>query len=315
MPGYLQLRAGAPTAESETFHDVHTEDDTVTDHGANGGVYGGQSCASGPEASLEMVPFTGGNGVVEARHKIQWDAHLANKNMSIQDTELMMKMYERPADERRQRSFRAGRPLNNEKSALSPLFLRIGVTVLQGADKPQVTRLEEQGMAQKPEPDQKDANWRFNTARTLLTDFNVDSDLSFNQVDRTAEIARIARESRLRKKPVNSAERVQHERLLAQGNEDTVTIDSDVVKIVHDLRVVPGGLLWDLQATLIEVDQAALVHLITDFRYLVSKSGPDMTNASTRTVLERMIEDTRRLWYVALFTLLWRREIWQRDCD
>jgi GTPase SAR1 family protein len=48
---------------------------------------------------------------------------------------------------------------------------RIGLTFIPGADSPQVTRLEQIGTAGQ-DPDQKDANWRSNTAASLLGQFS-----------------------------------------------------------------------------------------------------------------------------------------------
>lgn len=74
--------------------------------------------------------------------------------------------------------------------------------------------------------------------------------------------------------------------------KDTITIDSDCIQIVHDLR----GSEWDMQYTLVEVDEIALVHMVLDFRWLITQHGPDMSFTDTKDVLEKMIEDARRLW-------------------
>ena len=72
---------------------------------------------------------------------------------------------------------------------------------------------------------------------------------------------------------------------------DTVTIDSECVNIVKDLR--SGD--WDLRALLVEVDWSSLWDLMVNYRDLIAGGGPEMTFEETRTLLETMIEDARRL--------------------
>ena len=131
---------------------------------------------------------------------------------------------------------------------------RIGLTFLPGADKPQVTRLEQISMAGL-QPEQKDALWRVNTAASLLMQFSVSSDLSIVQDEQTRMVAsRVT--NRLHKNKIdmqisNSSTALLNMSMLSlQQKQDRVTIDSQFVKIVNDLRVGE----WDLESTLIEVD-------------------------------------------------------------
>lgn len=240
------------------------------------------------------------NGVVKARYRYQYEANAANKMLTMEETNMAMTTYERPPDERRQRSFRKGKPLHENGAVEGACLVHVGLTLLQGADKPQVARLEQQGMVKKAKPDQKDANWRFNTARTLLTDFDVDSNLSFIEIDRTSVVAERARQRTQVQNRHNDAQKSSSSTAIVVANrargDDIVTIDSDWVKLVYDLKVPPQAPGWDLEATLIEVDEPSLIQLITNFRYLISHTGPEMTNAETCNVLEQMIEDARRLW-------------------
>ncbi|KAL8897053.1 MAG: hypothetical protein Q9207_007412 [Kuettlingeria erythrocarpa] len=72
---------------------------------------------------------------------------------------------------------------------------------------------------------------------------------------------------------------------------DAVTIDSERVTVVHDLR--SGN--WDLRGLLIEVDWSSLWDLIVNYQNIIAGGGPDMTFVETKGLLETMIEDARRL--------------------
>ena len=122
---------------------------------------------------------------------------------------------------------------------------------MPGANKAQVARNEETNMA-GGDPDQKDAIWRVNTAGSLLMNFNVSSDLWIMKSDQTAEIAKRARRSQGEAEPSTSSRK--HERKLLSQDHNAVTIDSQYIKIVNDLRAGE----WDLESTLIEVDLQSL---------------------------------------------------------
>jgi hypothetical protein len=114
---------------------------------------------------------------------------IANKLLLPEESELMLKRFEKRADERVRRTYVEGQAMQEvDESAAVP---RIGLAFLPGADKPQVTRLEQIGMAGH-EPDQNDALWKVNTAASLLMQFSVSSDLSIvqtHQGDKTAMVA------------------------------------------------------------------------------------------------------------------------------
>jgi hypothetical protein len=156
----------------------------------------------------------------------------------------------------------------------------------------------------RPSPDQKHALWRYNTAATLLSKVAVRSDLTFDLIVQTAEIAGKAR-TRLRRLP---SSKIGHsgkgpgtlQRDVGQAGRNDVVTDSDCVKIVHNLRVSveneKKGLDFDVQATLVEVDQSSLMHLNTNFKWLIAQTGSDMNNQEAERVLNIMIEHARRLW-------------------
>lgn len=223
-------------------------------------------------------------GVLAAKHNVYED--IANKSLPPEGSEWMIKRLEKRADERLQRTYVEGVPLNQVYE--SAMVLDVGLTFLPGADKPQVTRIEQQDMAGQ-EPEQKDANWRVNTAGSLLVNFDVSADLSIVQVDQTANIVAKVK-SRLQKRDTLFPD--QRKSLTIRGRPyEAVTIDSERVKIVRDLRGRP----WDVQSTLIEVDGGSLLNLIVNCRHLIANGGPDMTFDETRMLLETMIEDARRL--------------------
>ena len=168
----------------------------------------------------------------------------ASKSTPMENSDWMVKVLEKQADGRLRRTYMEGVPLNDvEESAIT---LYVGLTFLAGADKPQVNRLEEQSMSSK-EPNQRDATWRVNTAGALLMQFDVSSDLSIIQTDQTSEVFRRAK-ARLQKHDKFFFE--QGKQLALRGRHEAVTIDSERVKLVDDVR--PGN--WDLQGLLIEGD-------------------------------------------------------------
>ena len=174
---------------------------------------------------------------------------LAIKSMPPENTDCMVKLLEKHADGRLRRTYLEGRALNDVDD--TTMTLSVGLTFLSGTDKPKVNRLEQDFMNNK-EPDQKDAAWRVNTAGALLLQFDVSPDLSIMQTDQTSEVVAKAK-GRLQKHDVYMLE--QRRSLIPRGRQDAVTIDSECVKIVNDLR---GG-TWDLQGLLIEGDNPFLL--------------------------------------------------------
>lgn len=215
-------------------------------------------------------------GVLAAKYNVYED--IANKSLPLDGSEWIITRLGNRADERLRRTYVEVVPLKQVFE--SAMVLDVGLTFLPGADKPQVTRLEQQDMAGQ-EPDQKDANWRVNTAGSLLVNFDVSADLSIVQIDQTAKIVKKGN-SRLQKRDVLFPD--LRNSLTIRGRPcEAVTIDSERVKIVRDLRGHP----WDVQCTLIEVDGGSLLNLIVNCRHLIANGGPDMT--------ETVIEDARRL--------------------
>lgn len=234
-------------------------------------------------------------GLLEARNRVWED--IANKMLPPEESELMVKFLKRGPDETSKRTYLEGvpQPKVNEHAPVP----WVGLTFLPGADKPQVMRLEQTNMA-GGEPDQKDAMWRANTAASLLMSFEVGTDLAvlerYNANDVQAFLARNRkppppiqrRDSRSQASSTTSNSTAVVRKL---PGREPITIDSDYVKIVHNLHEHE----WDLQSTLIEVDGSSLLNLIVNFRHIISRGGPDMSFEETKTLLDRMIEDARRL--------------------
>ena len=209
-----------------------------------------------------------------------------NKTVGVEQTDFMIQQLERRPNPRLRQSYANGRAL--EEVVESAPVLSVGLAFLAGADKPQVTRGEQVNMEGK-EPDQKDTVWRVNTAGSLLSHVTVSPDLQIIQTDQTASVlARIRAQSRGR-------ERFFQDQKMALSRRsryaDTITIDSERVAIVKDLR---GG-DWDIRGLLVEVDWSSLWDLMINYRNLIAGGGPEMTFEETRTLLETMIEDARRL--------------------
>ena len=210
----------------------------------------------------------------------------SNKTLAPEQTDFMIQQLERKANLCLQRTYANGLPL--EEVLSSAPILTVGLKFLPGADKPQVTRTEQTDMEGK-EADQKDPAWRVATAGALLSQFNVTPDLQITRTDQTATIvARAKHQARDRDRTFPEQRKAL---ALRRRYPDTVTIDSERVTIVKDLRT--GD--WDLRGLLVEVDWSSLWDLMMNYRNLIAGGGPDMTFEETRTLLETMIEDARRL--------------------
>lgn len=168
---------------------------------------------------------------------------LANKQRPLEDSAYMVKSLEKGVDASIQRTYLNGMAMLEVYD--TAVVLKVGLVFLPGADRPQVNRIEQTNMAGK-EPDQKDAAWRVDTAGSLLLQFDVSADLSIVQTDQTSIIAA---QTMKRPQKHDGFFPDQMKTMALRGrNLDAVTIDSEHVKIVNDLR--EGH--WDLQATLIE---------------------------------------------------------------
>ena len=223
-------------------------------------------------------------GVLHAKNV--WLDDLTNKLLPPEETDLMVKRLTKKADEQFRRTYVSGVPTVGIQE--SAVVLKVGLSFLPGADKPQVNRQEQTDMAEKL-PDQKDALWRVNTAGTLLLDHDVAQDLSITQSEKTSNVIKHALQRRQEEDWLFRSQR--RTKVLRESPHDAVTIDSSCVKLVSDLRSEK----WDLEGMLIEVDGSSLSDLMIRFRHLIAIGGPSMTFAETKMVIELMIEDARRL--------------------
>lgn len=132
-----------------------------------------------------------------------------------------------------------------------------------------------------------------NTAGLLLADFDVGRDLSVTRRDQSHRIATIARSKRAANSEAAPLAPKQTGPLIKQNHDAAVTIDSDMVFMVQNLK--PRRNEWDVEATLIEVDGSSMMDLMIHYRQLVQRAGPDMNFQVRKQLLEIMIEDARRL--------------------
>lgn len=294
-PDSIQRRDFRPRPDrSDPFDDENEEvppPETASVNGSNMEVVASRN-GSGNGTTLVRRATHRDQGALQARNRVWED--IANKLLPPEESELMVKFLEKRPDEITKRTYLEGVPLPEiDEQAPVPW---VGLTYLPGADKPQVARIEQTNMA-GGDPDQKDAMWRVNTAASLLMSFEVLTDLSivqrYNADDVQALLNRYKKpiplqrqESRLQSNRNNNMALVPKVR-----GREPITIDSDYVKIVNNLREHQ----WDLQSTLIEVDGSSLLNLIVNYRHLISRGGPDMSFDETKTLLDTMIEDARRL--------------------
>ena len=118
------------------------------------------------------------------------------------------------------------------------------------------------------------------------------ADLSLKEEDRTSVIARDARHRREgRGSKRDSMTAGMQQLAIRDKDNEAVTLDSRHVVMVDDLR--RGQ--YDMEATLIEVDGVSLLGLMVNYRYLISRTGVNMTFEENRDLLDTMIEDARRL--------------------
>lgn len=75
---------------------------------------------------------------------------------------------------------------------------------------------------------------------------------------------------------------------------DAVTIDSEQVSIVADLRSHAGE--FDLESTLIEVDGPSLLSLMVSYKILIQRRDPASNLDENKTLLETMMEAVHRLY-------------------
>ena len=200
---------------------------------------------------------------------------IAKNQFPMEESEVFVSWLERRTDPSVRQTYVDGKRVSEiSETAVTP---RIGMTFMAGADTPQVNRMEQVGMTTKA-PEQKSATWRVNTAGTLLNDFEVDTDLSIIQSDNTAQVVARSRERKsVTDRPYFASSSAKHALVTKGRNDRTVTIHSDHVEIVNDLRVSD----WDLESTLIEVDGSSLTNLIVNYRHLIHRGGPTLTFPET----------------------------------
>jgi hypothetical protein len=200
---------------------------------------------------------------------------ITNNRFPVEESEFIVQCLEKRADLSLRQTYIDGRRVSEVCETATTL--RVAITLMAGADSPQVNRFGQVGMTSEI-PDQKSATWRVNTASTLLNDFGVDTDLSIIQADNTAHVIARSRERKLLADAPNFASNNVRLGLLSRRCDDrTVTIHSDHVEIVHALT----GTNWDLESTLIEVDGSSLTSLIVNYRHLIYRGGPALSFAET----------------------------------
>ena len=220
----------------------------------------------------------------------------------LENTEQILGRLRRADEDHIRQTFAYGVPISSARGRESAV-IRVGIDFLPGSNRPEVARLE-QDLYDKRPPDQRSAQWRVGTAQTLLSNFSINSDMSFSREDMSMQIVahsmRRANERKSYKKydrsnnsgrtsPSNSKE---NKKISRWTNEKKyIEIDSNNVRLVNDLS--EGH--WDVQATLIEVDEKALLDIMINCRNLIQKRGLEMNNSETKDLLETMIEDARRL--------------------
>ena len=297
LPKALQIgaRPHSPT-DNPDVSDIHAP------HAVDGAHLEDQSTIDGsgiesvlPRRPAREPPRPPGTELVSYSHRdygsiktktSAWEG-MANKQMPPEESDFIIKRRERGTDERLQRTYLEGEAMAGVHE--SAIVLDVGLTFLPGADKPQVNRIEQMDMANE-EPDQKTAAWRVNTAGDLLRRFDVSADLAIVQHDQTLVTIDRAR-SRLKKEGKLFPEQRRAVNLGGRTYDAAVTIDSQHVKLVNDLRCR----VWDIESTLIEVDSSSLWSLMLNFKHIIARGGPEMPYAETKMLLETMIEDARRL--------------------
>ena len=214
--------------------------------------------------------------------------------LSVEDSAMMIRHLEKKADRSVKRSYMMGQPMRDvdEKAPV----LKVGLSFLPGCDRPSVNRAEQADMIPNKRPEQLTAMWRVNTAGHLLNDFVVSDDLSYVRIDRTSDIASRARDrlSRQQFMPTFTPSSTTSHALVVRNREfDAVTIDSEQVEIVNDLRSHNGE--FDVECTLVEVDGPSMLRLIVGYKDLIQRRDPASNLDETKTLLEIMMESVRRL--------------------
>jgi hypothetical protein len=227
--------------------------------------------------------------------------------------DLPLPLLPKQADEKFRATYYQGNWMNKIRG--SARTLRVGLTFLPGADKPQVMRLEQAHMNPNEPPDQRTAEWRGKTAATLLKMHDITQRLELHvEYSPPKRISWHPEQTRGMLDPKFYSPNGPYDRRHRHYSHHGVpnrhpnntpgepppnrqdgydTIDSDLVKIVHDLSDHAGQ--FDVESTLVEVDHDAMVSLMVRYRHVVMRNGQQSTNASVKEVLDTMIEDARKL--------------------
>jgi hypothetical protein len=236
--------------------------------------------------------------------------YISDELFSLDESEDTVKYLEKWSNENLKRTYVEGVPvLVVDKSAAVP---SVGLTFLLGADPPQVVRHEISNIA-GIEPDQKSALWRINTAASLLTDFVISTDFSITKRYNADSVQTLLNRTKKSIQLQGHDSQLQANRnsniafASKARDREPITIDSDLVKVVNNLQEHQ----WDLQSMLIEVDGSSLLNLIINFTHLISRGESDMNPEETKTLLDTMMEDTRRLYVLSpvLFRMSTRSRI------
>ncbi|RMZ77816.1 hypothetical protein DV737_g4147, partial [Chaetothyriales sp. CBS 132003] len=213
---------------------------------------------------------------------------LTNHYAPYEGLDLLVSTFEQTVDGSVQATFRDGRRLPDvEENAIKP---KVGLTFLPGADTPQVNALEEMLMTQLT-PDQKDSAWRVTTAGALLFNTTVHKDMTISFSDNTAAVVAATRKRLSDDGPLSDPNISSKALSLRRTTDRIVTIDSDQVKLVNDLHSEK----WDLEAVLVEVDQTALMDLISNYQRVITRGGPDLPTTETTLTTSAGIKNIIRV--------------------
>ena len=183
--------------------------------------------------------------------------------------DLLVSTFEKTVDGTVRATFRDGHRLAVvDENAVK---LKVGLTFLPGADTPSVNQLEMMSMTQTT-PDQRDPAWRVTTAGALLFNTTVHDDMTISFADNTAAVVRANRKRVSGDGPFTDPNVGSRALAVRKTVDRIVTIDSDNVKLVNELHSEK----WDLEAVLVEVDQASLMDLISNYQKVIRKGGPDL---------------------------------------
>ena len=206
--------------------------------------------------------------------------------------------FERDPDQPLKKSYRSGVLLPSVDQ--SAPVLSIAMTFMAGADKPTVAKAEMSKISDL-EPPQKSHEWRMFTAATLLQRFEIGTDLSIQKKDNSYEIMIAHKErkgQRNSRSPSSSMYNEPIRGLLTKSPPDmdesmavikrnvqdhTLTIDSDKVKLMHDL---PMDGQFDIACTLIEIDMFSMRDLMTNYRTIVQDGGRNIAAKEIVQILD-----------------------------